>query len=244
MTWKPYIKLFIGLMLLVALVWVGRPQLLRAWEWFTYHHYPANILNVPEGFDIQPRHFVSCRNHATFVQSNLGRFVFRHGTLPYGSDKAGEEMFCRIDFDGIGQHCHHGAPNQRHGGWQMINAPEAAWDKILQAMPGEKIPVLWCGRTHQSAKGNKRIVLYLDNAKSFPSFKEFRDAEVAPNSHHLWSFDIEYGMSETELATKLGKLNAVLAAAGLPASPIDVEGRASYLNLAAPFQNVPQASQR
>jgi len=210
---------------------LNRTQLRQEWISFTY----------------PPRYLVSCRNHSTFVQTYLGWHVFRHGALPYEANKAGEEVFCQIDFDGMGENCHHGAPNQAHGGWQMINAPEAVWDKILQAMPDEKIPVLWCGRTHKSAQGDKRIVLYIDNAKPwrkpetpYATFRAFREAEVT-EERSPWAFDIAYGMPESELAAKLARVNSVLEAAGLPATPIDVEGRPSYWNLAAPFQNVPQA---
>jgi hypothetical protein len=245
MTWRAYIKLLIGFTLVIALVWFSQPQLLRAWAWFTYHYYPANSLGVPNGFDLQPRHFVSCRNHSTFVNEFLGRHVFRHGTLPYDKSKTGEEVFCQIDFDGMGENCHHGAPNQRHGGWQMINASEAVWDKILQGMPDEQIPVLWCGRTHKSSQGDKRIVICIDNTKlwgesekPYTSFQAFREAEVTME-YSPSAFDIYYGMPETELVAKLKRVNAILQAEGLPASPIDVEGRPSYWNLAAPFQNVP-----
>ncbi len=236
MTWRAYIKLLTACVLFVVLLWIGHPHVSFLREWTSYR---LGGLNIPEGFPPRSQHLISCRNHASFVQSYLGRHVLRHAVLAYDADKPGEEVFCRIDFDGIGQNCHHGAPNQGHGGWQMINAPEAVWDRILQAMPGEKIPVLWCGRTHPSTEGNKRIVLYIDNANSFPSFGEFRETEVTVD-HHLWAFDIAYGISESELAASIGKINSVLRDAELPPILIDVEGRDSYWNLAAPFQNVPQ----
>lgn len=51
MTWRACIKLLIGFTLLIALVWFSQPQRLRAWAWFTFHHYPANSLTVPQGFE-------------------------------------------------------------------------------------------------------------------------------------------------------------------------------------------------
>lgn len=237
MTWKPYIKLFIGLVLLVGMAWVGLPQILRAWTWFTYHHYPATTLSVPEGFEPLPRHTSSCRNHVTFVAMFLGRHVFRHGSLPYDPQLDGEDAFCQIDFDGMGERCHHGAPNQAHGGWQMVNVPEAVWDKIMQAMPGEEIPIVWCGRVNRGEYGERRIVASLNRHSAYNSMRELREATADLEGNFAF---MGSGMMETNLVASLKKINTVLEAEGLKPVPIDVDGRPSYWNLAAPFQNVPQ----
>jgi hypothetical protein len=104
----------------------------------------------------------SCRNHMSFVAMAFDRHVNKEGWLPYNSKLTGEELICHIDFLGTGQNCHHGAPQQWHGGWQMINAPKEVWDKIIEEMSGETIPVVWCGGIRPIGGEKMRIVVALN----------------------------------------------------------------------------------
>jgi len=189
----------------------------------------------------QEGNLISCRNHATFVGRALCGYVVGHRSLPHLLGLPGEELFCRIDFEGSGQNCHAGAPGQRHGGWQMVNASPKSWADILAAMKGKRVPVLWCGRPHRlgGLSGEKvRVVLAIDqSAQTYRSITDLVSKEggegqldyfMCPPSH--------VRMPEVELAENLAIVNSVLRANGEAETPINVEGRRGYWEIARPFQ--------
>jgi len=188
--------------------------------------------------------FISCRNHATFVGKALCAHILEHGRLPHVQGLSGEDLFCRIDFHGVGQNCHAGAPGQCHGGWQMVNASPKSWADILAAMRGKRVPVLWCGRPHRLGGlfGEKvRIVLAIDQSQQvYRSIADLVSKEGGKGQFDYFMCPPSHvRMPEVELAESLAIVNSVLRANGEPETPINVEGRKDYAKLAEPYQSGP-----
>lgn len=183
---------------------------------------------------VQRREFASCRNHVTHVQFGIFDHVAKHGAMPFHSDLPGEKVFCLLDFrDALwGLNCHAGAPGQKHGGWQMLNAPIETWDAILTAMPRKVIPVLWCGRSHYVHGSWKRIVVVINNWPCWTSFTQL----TKDSGGYGLPFDVVYGMPEKELQDAIEDMNLQMKRAALPPIASDVTGEWSYAELAKPAQ--------
>ena len=191
----------------------------------------------------------SCRSHAFFIIKTLDEQVYTKGWLPFEPGLPGEELFCRLDFHGHGENCHAGAPQQRHGGWQMVNASLESWGNIFEEMKGQPIPILWCGRG-QHAKGdglppdNERVVVAINGNEGYTRteiYNAFRSAREGQQLKDEWNGQILFTesifyMQEKRLAELLTRMNAILMKNGEPATPMNVQGRSNYLKIAEPYQ--------
>lgn len=196
--------------------------------------------------------FASCRNHSSFVVGALNEYISKHGWLPSEAGVKGEELFCRLDFRGIGQNCHRGAPGQDHGGWQMVNASRKSWARILQELRAKTIPVVWCGRSHSPGRsvnygdGEVRIVIVIDqtsgsaenNRAAGEAFATLAGQKPVVARTVFDQGRIIYGMPDSELGTLLNEINAILREAGEQEIPIDVRGHSDYGSMAKPHQTV------
>ncbi len=202
------------------------------------------MVYLPEKPD---RLFASCRNHATFVGKALNRYVALHGGMAHVPGLPGDELVCRLDFQGALVNCHGGAPRQSYGGWQMVNASRKSWDQILATMKGQFVPVIWCGRVHRPpVRGSRpmRIVIGFDlehtsvsSLEEFIAQETFEDAD-GKSQVHCFMVRIVYGMAEAELEQKLALINRILMENGEPETPLDVERGKDYGRLAKPYQSV------
>jgi hypothetical protein len=221
------------------------------WRWIRPLLLSAPVVLVVLGLWLSWRRqregdFVSCRNHATFVAWALDRYIQEHRQLPHVPGLPGEELVCRLDFQGAAANCHAGAPGQGVGGWQMVNASPQAWDAVLEAMRSETIPVIWCGRPHRPGgewDGEVRVVLAIGQWMPAPdSISALIEQNTTVDDEGRRSFEyfrhsVVYGMPEEELQEALATINTILRRNGEPATPLDVEGRRDYWEIARPFQD-------
>jgi len=190
----------------------------------------------------------SCRNHASFLGHALDQYLLQHRQLPYDPAVPGEELVCRLDVQGALGNCQLGAPGQRVGGWQMVNASPQTWDEILRSLKEAPIPVMWCGKAHEPGgnwKGTVRIVFAIGvHGDHHDSVAELIDQNVSADdggrkSLYYFYHGIVYGMQEQELIDRLAAVNAILRQSGEPETPLNVEGGRDYEAIASPYQANP-----
>ena len=183
----------------------------------------------------------SCGKNTKHLSSGMDRLVNKHGWLPHEPGLPGEELFLRLDISIDGQNCHVGAPNQRTGGWQMINASPETWGKIIKAMEGDKIPILWCGRPHASDLPGEtgRWVLWIDDPSKGLEGIRWVTQPNRLDSDELRKSGITFRVGyvhDDDFERPLRLVNAVLEKIGEPEVLMNVEGREDYWSLAEPYQ--------
>ena len=197
-------------------------------------------------FGIARGKFVSCRNHATFVAIALDDYVSIHGRIPYDPNMPGDELFCILEHYGCkGAYlkCHMGAPWQRAGGWQMVNASPEAWLAIIDRLKGTVIPVIWCGRSHYlgPGKGRMRIVvaitdyIYDEMMTVTKKAAQGEPYDFPEEWHCFWPTGIIYGLSEEELQQAVARVNAILEQCGEHTVPLDIERNKNYERITEQF---------
>lgn len=110
------------------------------------------------------RDLMQCRVNITRLVSILAASMRENGWLPFDSEISGEVLFCRLDCLGLRIRCPAGAPDDGHGGYQMLNVSGETWTTLLERADGAVIPILWCGRSHTNSYGREmRHAIVIDN---------------------------------------------------------------------------------
>jgi hypothetical protein len=64
---------------------------------------------------------MQCKSTMSFVRLALMQYCSDYQPLPYVEGIDGEELYCHLDFHGLGRACKVAAPDQEHGGFQELN---------------------------------------------------------------------------------------------------------------------------
>ena len=155
-----------------------------------------------------------CKGTMAFVRAALMQYCATNHAIPYVPGAPGEELYCHIDFQGRHRACTSAAPDQDHGGYQMLNASPSTWVALLSDL--DRVPVLWCGASHH-LKCDTRLCLTIGPA-------------LDPDSI---TYEV---LSEEALHDLLDPVNTALQAMGLEPADLDVQGRQDYKAIAAPYQ--------
>jgi len=168
----------------------------------------------------------SCRNHATFLAQHLAAYICRDGRLPYDPALAPDELVAILvaHSDGADTNC-------TAGGWQMVNASPTTWIAILDAIPADPVPFIWCGFPHGRGTPGRRVVFALQPRSTLrDAIRKGPDFLRALDPYDFWgavSESILYqSLSEAALEETLSRVNDVLAGHAERTVALNISGTA------------------